>query len=1132
MRRIWEKRYGAVTGVLRGAGAGVVLGGVLTAWAAAQAGPLRPLERAQAEAVRVGGIDCNDNGVDDALDIAGGTSLDCNLNAIPDECDIANPSAYDCNANGQVDACEVAAGSAPDCNSNGQPDECDLAGNDCTNDGIPDDCQPDCDGNEQADVCDIAFGIAADCNLNRIPDGCDIAAGTASGNEGNVLDACSFWIDGTGLWSVASNWDPEEVPDNTPKRKFYVTIGNFGADVTLDIDAEIQTLNLAANSIRGEGEPRLRITQGNLTIESTDGVQLDGSLTVGAGHGLIAGTTMGIRGSAPVNLAGGDAFIASRSGGDVMTSRSGIRGFGRISADFINESYLSADVEETQLVVAGPGSKVNNGVFEATGGGTLLLEDVSDLRALDVTGTGDYAALGGTIQLGAGGGSVSVGGDSLGIYFGGQMTMRSAWALLLTGSVFIDGGVFDPDVATTGFLQVPEVRINSGTMNLGAETTTDIGQITVLYEAVGRADAARGLTPPVLNVTEDTTVGAGGMEVGGDGQVNVVGMAKLNVSGAVVVHDTQSFVTRGLTPPVLNVRGEGELTAGTIDVADSGQVDVSEDGSLAASGAVTVGNAVVFAAARGLTPPVLNVRGSSQATAGSIAVIDDGALSVQNSAQAAATGNVSLSSGATRGLTPPVLNVAPDATVMSGGDFSIETSATVEVTGKVAVGGSFQNQSTNPSSYSWEDGTLTMSGVAARGERQIENASEDRGPLDLSGFNSNFAFGVVEIGTNATVRIVDEFDNQQDGTADCDEAAYVKVLIIRPGATLLTDGCKLYFETLINEGGSIPELGTRVIPIGGGDVDSNGVIDNADFDAFLAAYGSCAGDVAYLSAADLDFDGCVTLEDYQAWYALFQEYGPPTRAAARVAGPGADVTVRFVPSATTVDYGDVFSVDVVADIAPAVLGWGLDVTIDAPALLQPVGMPAVGPAWIAAPASDGDGLAALAFPSAVSGGSVVLATLQFVATGLGQVSLAASASAGDLAEGFALDPSGFATVAYEPATITVVRGAPAEATWNWVDVGISLTANQPTYWSAATGRGGVDVPPFTILMPGPPPGQPAADGSGDRVLRGFILAWAVNAEGEEIRWNHLTGGATVVNYERGTSWEYASYAFRVVSGVA
>ncbi len=96
--------------------------------------------------------------------------------------------------------------------------------------------------------------------------------------------------------------------------------------------------------------------------------------------------------------------------------------------------------------------------------------------------------------------------------------------------------------------------------------------------------------------------------------------------------------------------------------------------------------------------------------------------------------------------------------------------------------------------------------------------------------------------------------------------------------------------------------------------------------------------------------------------------------------------------------------------------------------------------------------------------------------------------------------------------------------WMWVDNRIVLTANQPIYWSAYTGSSLLS--PFTILDPGMPEGRPALDGTGDRVLRGFIIAWAVNANGEEIRWNHLSGGATLVHYQTGSAWQYNAYAFQ------
>lgn len=64
--------------------------------------------------------DCNINGIDDAVDLANGTSTDCNGNGIPDECEPVLDQ--DCNNNGVLDACDT------DCNANGIPDACEYPG--------------------------------------------------------------------------------------------------------------------------------------------------------------------------------------------------------------------------------------------------------------------------------------------------------------------------------------------------------------------------------------------------------------------------------------------------------------------------------------------------------------------------------------------------------------------------------------------------------------------------------------------------------------------------------------------------------------------------------------------------------------------------------------------------------------------------------------------------------------------------------------------------------------------------------------------------------------------------------------------------------------------------------------------
>jgi hypothetical protein len=151
-----------------------------------------------------GFVDCNNNGVDDALDISNGTSNDCDGNGVPDECQpdcdndgLPDVCEVDCNANGTPDDCEA----FNDCNSNGIPDECDP---DCDNDNIPDDCEPDCNANGTPDDCE---GLP-DCNNNGIPDECDLASGNSVDcNANGIPDECDEDCNGNGIVDECENFN-------------------------------------------------------------------------------------------------------------------------------------------------------------------------------------------------------------------------------------------------------------------------------------------------------------------------------------------------------------------------------------------------------------------------------------------------------------------------------------------------------------------------------------------------------------------------------------------------------------------------------------------------------------------------------------------------------------------------------------------------------------------------------------------------------------------------------------------------------------------------------------------------------------------------------------------------------------
>ena len=144
----------------------------------------------------------------------------------------------------------------------------------------------------------------------------------------------------------------------------------------------------------------------------------------------------------------------------------------------------------------------------------------------------------------------------------------------------------------------------------------------------------------------------------------------------------------------------------------------------------------------------------------------------------------------------------------------------------------------------------------------------------------------------------------------------------------------------------------------------------------------------------------------------------------------ASVVVSFNPTTSNVHQGDVFWVDIVANI-PAnepIVGWGFDLNIANPLIADRTATPVtIGPLWTPAFSADSDPYSALAFSSGVTGASVLLAQVEFHAIAAsGSTALTISTTPGDLTEGFALmpPPTGqFAQVTYLPGAIVIPEPA-------------------------------------------------------------------------------------------------------------
>jgi hypothetical protein len=185
--------------------------------------------------------DCNQNGVEDDLDIIGGTSLDCGGNLVPDECE------PDSDSDGLIDDCD----NCPDDDNFGQEDgDGDGVGDACDNclstpnanqangdgDTVGDACdncpsaanldQVDSDGDGVGDACDVCPGFDdnEDGDSDGVATGCDNCPAAFNENQsdddgdevGNVCDNCRFVANADQSDVDADTWG--DACDNCPPR--------------------------------------------------------------------------------------------------------------------------------------------------------------------------------------------------------------------------------------------------------------------------------------------------------------------------------------------------------------------------------------------------------------------------------------------------------------------------------------------------------------------------------------------------------------------------------------------------------------------------------------------------------------------------------------------------------------------------------------------------------------------------------------------------------------------------------------------------------------------------------------------------------------------------------------------------
>jgi len=506
-------------------------------------------------------IDCGEPG--GPCDVPGcGASTDCDGSLIPDECDAdCWPTNLPNGIPDYCDVLNCPAGNAScaDCNANRVPDECDTFigfSQDCQSDGIPDECQtqgavsaswaagsgnwnvganwcpnltPDFPDNHVGTNYDVTIeGASSVVTLNTSPSvnslslspGATVVVNDAGGANVRTLHSDGD-IANEGVFRAT---DRERLVLDAPLIDQGGQCGVGGAleatDGALGAGEQTDKSILEVNGARVLGGIARTIGQ-NSEIHLIGGAELvdvcvDGVVIPDGQTGAFSGTVtndgiMSVRGrtldtrldprSADAVLEGGGCVqLTSQSFsrlGDFKASFTNskthrIEGGGLVYGGMINNGTLRADLPGQHLILSPPGNKRNDGLFLATGGGTLRLAD-------DVSGSGRFQALGGTILLNPADESVSVQGSSLDVEdddvsHPGRVVLNADSSLEITDNILVRPG---------------------GSLELNGNATVAVGQLVLDGEGAicecgaGRSGTvAGGRTPP-------------GIKIGGTAQVQV-----------------------------------------------------------------------------------------------------------------------------------------------------------------------------------------------------------------------------------------------------------------------------------------------------------------------------------------------------------------------------------------------------------------------------------------------------------------------------------------------------------------------------------------------------------------------------------------------------------------------------------
>ncbi len=518
------------------------------------------------------------------------------------------------------------------------------------------------------------------------------------------------WNGGNGFWNVANNWSPTGVPNNG-SNTYSVFIDNGKGD---NATVTIPTFVFPTIS-------NLTVDSGNTLILS-DNLYLTIAGGTGAGSINDAGTiSIGSTGDpTSISLSGANSSFTLSGGGIVSMSNNAnnqfygtgsqtltnsltntIEGSGQIGVGVGNQQIAlinngTIDATQSVALTVNPGNGVTNtGTLEATGGGTLDLDDTYTNTGATIEAIGAASV----VNLSAPFQTTVINGGTLTTTTGGVINNNGTTTL---NGVTISGG------STLNALNGSSTTL-AGTISIGAGATFTMKSSTanpatklILGSSSNMVTLSGGGTLAMSNSNTNQISGSGsnsltnslGNTIQGSGQIGLgSGGSAFALTNNGTIDATQS-VALTVNP------GNGVTNTGTLEATGGGTLILQDTytntgGIIEAAGTNSVVNLSVF----GLSHVTIN--------GGTLTNTNGGAINVAASAVATLNG-VTISNGST-------------VTALTGASTTLEGTITIGSGATLAVSNTAQNTSDIHVS-----GAVILTGG---------------GTLSISGSNSNRIYG-------------------------------------------------------------------------------------------------------------------------------------------------------------------------------------------------------------------------------------------------------------------------------------------------------------------------------------------------------------------------------------------------------